>query len=262
MAFLIANEDSTLFYNLRTQTTTTDIKQAQIYPIANQAFLKTMSKFLVNKYTWGYKEYNAAPNSSSDDGITASIDIKDSSIHNVYEPNAIDNTFDDTDEEIIALFDTDKDNIVNKTNDESNEGDSTISSSVSMLTSLLRETATSSMSSNSEEFIKTVNSIISNYNYLISRKKSLSKELSIIDKKLIDLTHYIEFTELNACEGYKAYKLMHEITKQRREVKNELATIQSLTTLIPAQKVSSFNRYINKQSNKHYTPRILTELFI
>lgn len=258
MPYFITNEDNTLFYNLRTQTTTTDIKQAQIYPIANQAFLKTMSKFLANKYNWGYKECNVVSILSSDNSTTLSIDIKDLNTQDIGKPNDID----DTDEEIIALFDADEDNISIKANNANNEDKSTISSNVSMLTSLLKETTTSSTSLNSEEFIKAVNGIINNYNHLISHEKSLSKELSIIDKKLIDLTHYIEFTELNACEGYKAYKLMHEITKQRREVKNELATIQSLTAHIPVQKVSSFNRYITKQNNKHYTPRILTELFI
>lgn len=259
MPYFITNEDNTLFYNLRNQTTTTDIKQAQIYPIANQAFLKTMSKFLANKYNWEYKECNIVSILSSDNSTTLSIDIKDLNAQNTGKPNDID----DEDEEIITLFDADEDSLSIKANNAINEDDkSIISSNVSMLTSLLKETATSSTSLNSEEFIKAVNGIIDNYNHLISHEKSLSKELSIIDKKLIDLTHYIEFTELNACEGYKAYKLMHEITKQRREVKNELATIQSLTAHIPVQKVSSFNRYITKQSNKHYTPRILTELFI
>lgn len=259
MSYFITNEDNTLFYNLRTQTTTTDIKQAQIYPIANQAFLKTMSKFLANKYNWGYKECNVVSISSSDNNTTLSIEIKDLNAQDTSKPNDID----DADEEIITLFDADEDSLSIKANNAINKDDkSIIPSNVSMLTSLLKETATSSTSLSSEEFIKAVNGIINNYNHLISHEKSLSKELSIIDQKLIDLTHYIEFTELNACEGYKAYKLMHEITKQRREVKNELATIQSLTAHIPVQKVSSFNRYITKQSNKHYTPRILTELFI
>lgn len=42
------------------------------------------------------------------------------------------------------------------------------------------------------------------------RKNQLVKQLSEIDKKLSDNDHYIEFTSLNAAQGYNAYK-------QRRE---------------------------------------------
>lgn len=255
MAYLITNEDNSLFYNLKTQTTTTNISSAQSYPIENLAYLKTINKFLTAKYTWNYKEYTTT---SSGKRI-----IKDSFANLTSENKDTSLAIEDEDSEILQLIDNDDNKHVNATPNTNNTHNNHIieASSISMLTSLLSEINSSEFASDAHNFTIAVTNIINSYNHLFSYSSSLTKKLSTLDKKLVDLTHYIEFTNLNACEGYKAYKLMHEITKQRREIKNELATINSLTAHIPVDNVSSFTKYVNNQKNKSYTPRILTELF-
>ena len=56
------------------------------------------------------------------------------------------------------------------------------------------------------------------------RHFELSEELSKYDRQRTDVEHYIEFNagKLNACDGYKAYKMLQDVLIQRRKVKDEL----------------------------------------
>lgn len=56
----------------------------------------------------------------------------------------------------------------------------------------------------------------------LHRKEELCEELSFIDRELSDINHYIEFCNLNAAQGWKAYKMIKERRIKRRSIKNEI----------------------------------------
>lgn len=93
-------------------------------------------------------------------------------------------------------------------------------------------------------------------------KNDLIEKLSKIDQEISDIYHYIEFNNLDAYKGFKAYKLLQSTLIRRREVKNELLRIQIFTeTTVPDLFNGRLEQRMNGINNKTYKPRVLTELF-
>ncbi len=74
--------------------------------------------------------------------------------------------------------------------------------------------------------------------------------------------HYIEFTNLNAAQGYKAYKILKDRRVKRRSIKNELQVLG----IILGKKISEtatdeIMKCIEGLDNRQYAPRVLQELF-
>lgn len=90
------------------------------------------------------------------------------------------------------------------------------------------------------------------------RKEYLISELEKREKERNDVYHYIEFTSLNACQGYKVYKLLKNILTERRQIKNELQQIEIMLNNTDTETILTES---NKVLNKHYSPRILNDLF-
>lgn len=96
----------------------------------------------------------------------------------------------------------------------------------------------------------------------VLRKQELNSELSIADLEIQDIQHAAEFYELNAAQGYKIYKLLHDVRIRRRKIKNELAVIDSfLSASINSDRMEHVKNNINGLSNRTYTPRVNKELF-
>lgn len=94
------------------------------------------------------------------------------------------------------------------------------------------------------------------------RKDELCQKLSSVDKELSDIHHYIEFCNLNAAQGYKAYKMIKERRAKRRTIKNELVVVNMiLSKNLGDSIVKDIEDAIHKLDNRQYEPRILNELF-
>lgn len=106
--------------------------------------------------------------------------------------------------------------------------------------------------------------------------KGLRNKQSIADQKISDVEHFIELSSnLNAAQGYNAYKLLKEVLEERREIKNRIDELGPLlsfinkTTLVnPNKKISlikDLNRVKDRNNNadevKKYNVRILTDIF-
>lgn len=94
------------------------------------------------------------------------------------------------------------------------------------------------------------------------RKEVLLQQLSDIDKELSDVMHYIEFSRLNAAQGYKAYKMIKERRMRRRNIKNELIVVE----IIIGKRFSNLaseeiTKAVEKLDKRTYEPRVLKELF-
>lgn len=70
-------------------------------------------------------------------------------------------------------------------------------------------------------------------------KKQLSNQQSILDQKVSDIQHYIESRNLNAVEGYKAYKLLQDTLRERRVVKSKIAEVDPIYSALITSKLDS-----------------------
>lgn len=99
---------------------------------------------------------------------------------------------------------------------------------------------------------------------LNARHLVLSEELSKYDRQRTDIEHYIEFNtgKLNACDGYKAYKLLQDVLLQRRKVKDELQIVQvALDRITSPNDLAQIDSKIKELETRHYKPRELKDLF-
>lgn len=96
------------------------------------------------------------------------------------------------------------------------------------------------------------------------RHMSLVEELSKYDRQRSDIEHYIEFNagKLNACDGYKAYKLLQDTLVGRRKIKDELQIIQVVRDKMAVpEELANIGEKITEMESRSYEPRELTYLF-
>lgn len=84
-----------------------------------------------------------------------------------------------------------------------------------------------------------------------------------------DLLHHIEFETLPANKGYEAYRKLHIVRNERRKAKDMLDVMKSAYDKLKPKlpNISIFNNtlgdvrgIINKQKNRKYKPRELTDI--
>jgi hypothetical protein len=95
------------------------------------------------------------------------------------------------------------------------------------------------------------------------RHQELAEQQSKFDGQVSDIVHYIEFNtgKLNACDGYKAYKLLQDTLLERRKVKDELQIIQVVRDRMNVEDMTNVEQKIKELEGRTYKPRELTYLF-
>lgn len=103
------------------------------------------------------------------------------------------------------------------------------------------------------------------------RQKELSEQQSVWDIKQDEILHYVENHNLDAVKSCKIIKLLKQVRKERRQVKNEIDIIRSLKdTFIDKYKNKFIEKDIiqalknlkeleNRQNSPKYTYQYLTE---
>lgn len=106
--------------------------------------------------------------------------------------------------------------------------------------------------------------------------KELHNKLSIADQKRSDVEHFIEINpNLNASQGYNAYRLLKEVLEERRAIKNKIDELKPTLDFInnsqltnPVKKNQLYKSITTKRDNnsneaenKRYRVRVLTDLF-
>lgn len=91
---------------------------------------------------------------------------------------------------------------------------------------------------------------------------NLAVEMSQVDKEVEDMKHYIEFSCLNAADGYKAFKRMQDLLLKRRAIKDKM----SFATMLDQQNISkpaleTVLTYLENMGNRDYEIRTDTGLF-
>ena len=96
----------------------------------------------------------------------------------------------------------------------------------------------------------------------LHRNDELVQQLSKVDQELSDVNHYIEFCNLNAAQGYKAYKMIKDRRIKRRSIKNELQVVDIiLSKKISETATDEIQKAIAGMDQRTYEPRVLNELF-
>ena len=123
-------------------------------------------------------------------------------------------------------------------------------------------TETPSNSENIQYWIDKISDLNGLASEALHRKDNLLSQLSKIDQELSDINHYIEFVNLNAAQGYKAYRMIKDRRIIRRSIKNELDVLN----IILGKKISEtatdeIQKAISGMDKRTYEPRVLNELF-
>lgn len=123
-------------------------------------------------------------------------------------------------------------------------------------------TETPSNSENIQYWVDKVSDLNGLASEALHRKDDLIKQLSKVDQELSDINHYIEFVNLNAAQGYKAYKMIKDRRIIRRSIKNELDVLN----IILGKKISEtatdeIQKAVYGMDKRIYEPRVLNELF-
>lgn len=119
-----------------------------------------------------------------------------------------------------------------------------------------------SLAENIQYWVDKVNGLNGLASEALHRKNKLLNQLSNADKEISDLLHYIEFCNLNAAQGYKAYKMIKERRIKRRSIKNELDVLNIiLSKKISETATDEIEKAILVMDNRKYEPRIMKELF-
>lgn len=98
---------------------------------------------------------------------------------------------------------------------------------------------------------------------LEKRHEYISSKLSVLDKEITDVIHYIEFNEFSEEDGFAAYKMLHEKTNERRTIKNEKYDIEFVLDVISGKKdLAACKTHFENKTVPTYVPRALPELFV
>lgn len=97
-----------------------------------------------------------------------------------------------------------------------------------------------------------------NNNIIRIREKAIQNH-SIVESKITDLLHYIEFNKLDSYRGYVAYKALRTLLIERRQVKNAIFATKDLKDNVTQHDLNFANTFIN--TPKHYCARELKDLF-
>ena len=108
----------------------------------------------------------------------------------------------------------------------------------------------------SKYIVSVLSEAVAKLNY---RHGELTEELSNYDRQRTDVQHTIE---LNACDGYKAYKMLQDVLTQRRKVKDELQIVQiALDRIVSPDDLAQIETKVKELESRKYTPREFKHLF-
>lgn len=98
---------------------------------------------------------------------------------------------------------------------------------------------------------------------VLRMREHAQAEQSRADAALLDIEHAAEFYSLNAAQGYRLYRLLHETRMERRRRKDQIAVCNIIIDggfdgLVDGTTL----KRISGMDTREYKPRILEELFV
>lgn len=90
------------------------------------------------------------------------------------------------------------------------------------------------------------------------------------DQKISDIHHFIEISDnLNAADGYNMYKMLRNVLRERREIKDQLAEMRPVMESINPERilkseksvVNNIRKQHSNRENRTYRTRVMKEVF-
>ena len=99
------------------------------------------------------------------------------------------------------------------------------------------------------------------YDQLVARAPWIDHKLIEVDNKIQDVLHAIEFNSYNARDGYKIYKLLHDLRLERRKYKDEIFIRELIDDNIHNVDWGKFRSRVKDVKDRQYHVREMEELF-
>ncbi|MEE1314543.1 MAG: hypothetical protein UHS49_02095 [Faecalimonas sp.] len=97
-------------------------------------------------------------------------------------------------------------------------------------------------------------------------QEELNAKVSVVDKEICDLLHYVELYDLSDEESVDAVEMLKDARQRRRDIKDEQtmleAFMRSVGTSANVAKAKNCVKEMGKLETRKYTPRELSELFV
>ena len=99
------------------------------------------------------------------------------------------------------------------------------------------------------------------HDQLVARAPWIDHKLTEVDNKIQDVLHAIEFNSYNARDGYKIYKLLHDLRLERRKYKDEIFIRELIDDNIHSADWGKFRSRVKDVKDRQYHVREMEELF-
>lgn len=99
------------------------------------------------------------------------------------------------------------------------------------------------------------------HDQLVARATWVEYKLQEVENKIQDVLHAIEFNSYNARDGYKIYKLLHDLRLERRKYKDEIFIRELIDDNIHSADWGKFRSRVKDVKDRQYHVREMEELF-
>lgn len=99
------------------------------------------------------------------------------------------------------------------------------------------------------------------HDQLVARATWVEYKMQEVENKIQDVLHAIEFNSYNARDGYKIYKLLHDLRLERRKYKDEIFIRELIDDNIHGTDWGKFRSRVKDVKDRQYHVREMEELF-
>lgn len=99
------------------------------------------------------------------------------------------------------------------------------------------------------------------HDQLVARATWIDHKLTEVENKIQDVLHAIEFNSYNARDGYKIYKLLHDLRLERRKYKDEQIIADVMKSGFAGSNWESARARVVYLKDRQYHVREMEELF-
>lgn len=108
----------------------------------------------------------------------------------------------------------------------------------------------------------TINDIQEKSNEILMEYNLLKQKLKEVENSIEDIEHFGEFYNVSASEGYKLFKKIQDLRRERRQLKNGIELIDKMCDMNFVQIANGKpTDIIEAFPNRKYQPRVEKELF-
>lgn len=114
---------------------------------------------------------------------------------------------------------------------------------------------------NYDSALAQISSFCDLHDQLVARAPWIDHKLTEVENKIQDVLHAIEFNLYNARDGYKIYKLLHDLRLERRKYKDEIFIRELIDDNIHNVDWGKFKSRVEDVKDRQYHVREMEELF-